>query len=307
MTNNKLKQLCLIICFFFNFENLALSKIKLEILYKINNEIVTNIDLDNEKKFLQFLNPNLVNLSDKQMENISNNSYKNRKIKEIELKKFFDLSKIDLGNIYIENFLTSTNSNKDILISSLDKINLEYKYFYNNFLIDNLWREYIFNKFKSTIYIDKNDLRNQIEEKNKEIEELNLSEIIFEISPNMSFDELSKKIYSEIDTSSFEAAASIYSISESKDFGGKLGWVKSNQITKEIYDIIRKSKEITKPMKIDRGYLIIKINEKRKINQEIDFEEELSKLIKIETEKKLNRLGYIYFNKIKKRIFISEK
>ena len=30
------------------------------------------------------------------------------------------------------------------------------------------------------------------------------------------------------------------------------------------------------------------------------------KLINIETEKEINKFGYIYFNKIKKRTFISE-
>ena len=43
------------------------------------------------------------------------------------------------------------------------------------------------------------------------------------------------KIYSEINKSGFEAAASIFSISDSKNFGGKLGWIKSSQISKKIY------------------------------------------------------------------------
>ena len=69
---------------------------------------------------------------------------------------------------------------------------------------------------------------------------------------------------------------------------------------------IKKGKEITSPIKINNGYLIIKVNEVRKIREKINFDEELNKLINLESEKELNRLGYIYFNKIKKRIFISE-
>ena len=94
---------------------------------------------------------------------------------------------------------------------------------------------------------------------------------------------------------------SIYSISDTKNVGGNLGWIKSNQISKNIYDEIKVVKNITKPIKTNNGYLIIKINDKREINEKIDVEEELSKLINIETEKEINKLGYIYFNKIKKK------
>ena len=119
-------------------------------------------------------------------------------------------------------------------------------------------------------------------------------------------EKLAEKIFYEIENYGFEAAASIYSISDTKNVGGNLGWIKSNQISKNIYDEIKVVKNITKPIKTNNGYLIIKINDKREINEKIDVEEELSKLINIETEKEINKLGYIYFNKIKKRTFISE-
>ena len=119
-------------------------------------------------------------------------------------------------------------------------------------------------------------------------------------------EKLVEKIFYEIENYGFEAAAIIYSISDTKNVGGNLGWIKSNQISKNIYDEIKIVKKITKPIKTNNGYLIIKINDKREINEKIDVEEELSKLINIETEKEINKLGYIYFNKIKKKTFISE-
>ena len=117
---------------------------------------------------------------------------------------------------------------------------------------------------------------------------------------------LSDQIYNEIEKSGFEAAASIYSISDSKNFGGKLGWIKSNQISEKIYNIIKNSSKLTTPIKTKDGYLILKINDKRESTMEINLERELSKLINSERQKELNKLGYIYFNKIKKRTFISE-
>ncbi len=307
MNNLKFKRIFILVLILLLFKNSANAKIKSEIIYKLNNEIITNVDLENEKKFLLFLNPNLKNLSLSQIENISENSLKNRKIKEIELKKFFDLEEKELNKSFLKNFILNANySSEEIFLQELAKNNLKFKYFEKNFIIDNLWREFIYNKYKSQVQINVKELKQQIQNQKNEIEELNLSEILFKIKPNLSLEDTKNEIYEEIKKSGFEAAASIYSISDSKDYGGKLGWIKSSQISKNIYSEIKKEEQITSPIKTQNGYLIIKINEKRKIEEKIDIEIELKKLINLETEKELNKLGYIYFNKIKKRIFVSE-
>ncbi len=307
MINNKKKYIIFTLLFLLTFISVAVAKINSKILIKISDEIITNIDLENEKKFLIFLNPKLNNLSNDQINKISLSSLENRKIKEIELRKFFDLNQDNIGSKFIDNFISNTNyDSKDTFKIKLNEINLEYSFFEKNFTIDNLWREFIYNRFKSQIKIDTIKLKKQIENQKNEIEELNLSEILFEVKPNKTFEELNNQIYSEIDKSGFEAAASIFSISDSKNFGGKLGWVKSSQISKKIYSQIKMQKKITKPIKTNNGFLILKINERRKIKEKINLEQELNKLINLETEKELNKFGYIYFNKIKKRIFISE-
>ena len=190
-----------------------------------------------------------------------------------------------------------------ILVKFSNKLNL----LLSSKICVNVWSEFIFNKFKSQIKINIDELKNQIKNQKTEIQEFNLSEILFKEKPNISINTISDKIYEEIDKSGFEAAASLFSISESKKFGGKLGWIKSDQISSEIYSAISKTKDITKPIKTKNGYLIIKINERRIIKKKINYELELNKLINSETQKELNKLGYIYFNKIKKRTFISEK
>jgi len=307
MINKNKKNIIFTLLILLTSMSMAFAKINSKILFKISDEIITNIDLENEKKFLIFLNPNLNNLSDEQINKISLSSLENRKIKEIELRKYFDLNKDNIGSKFIDNFIASANYNsKDAFKIKLNEIDLELNFFEKNFIIDNLWREYIYNRFKSQIKIDTDKLKKQIENQKNEIEELNLSEILFEIKSNTTFKELSNQIYSEIDKSGFEAAASIYSISDSKNFGGKLGWIKSSQISKKIYSQINNQKKITDPIKTNNGFLILKINERRTIKEKINLEQELEKLIGLETEKELNKLGYIYFNKIKKRIFISE-
>ncbi len=307
MINKSYNYLTLTLLLWIMLSSIVLAKAKIEIIFKIEEHIITNIDIENEIKFLIFLNPRLEGLNKNQIKQISKNSLKNRKIKEIELVKFIDLKKENIGDNFIENFLSNSKLSKDQLLDQLNKVDLPYEFFEYNFIVDNVWRQFVYNKFKSQVKINLEDLKKQITSQNTKIEELNLSEILFENKLNKNFNDLKSKIYSEIKKSGFEAAASIYSISESKNFGGNLGWIKSNQISKEIYDQINSGKKITNPIKTNNGFLIIKVNDRREINQEINFDEELKKIINIETEKQLNKLGYIYFNKIKKRIFISEK
>ena len=297
-----------IIFFLISFFSLNVAaKINTSILMKINNEIVTNIDLENEKKFLLLLNPNMKSLSKSQIEKIAKSSLINRKIKEIELNKYFEIDTIEFGNAYFENFIrNSIFKNQDLLNTKLKEYNVELLDFKRNIVLDNLWKEFIFDKFKSKIKVDVNKLRQQLNNQKNQIEEINISEILFKIEGDVTLKELSNKIYAEIEKSGFEATAGMFSISDSKNYGGKIGWIKSNQISKEIFSQIDKNRQITDPIKTSQGYLILKINDRRDVNQKIDFDEELKKLINIETSKELNKLGFIYFNKIKKRIFISE-
>ena len=307
MINKITKNFLFILIFFLFFSTFALSSTKIEILYKINDQIVTSKDLENEKKFLLFLNSNLKKLSNEKIEKISKDSLLNRKIKEIELNKYFNLKDNNKGQETVDNFILSANISKDILIKQLKSINLKYDYLKSNFLIDSLWREYIFNRFKAQVKINYDDLRKKIQNQSKEIVELNLSEILFEVKSNVKLEDLVNQIYGEIDKYGFEAAASIYSRSDSKNFGGNLGWIKSSQISKTVYSEIKRADKITRPIKTKNGYLIIKINEKRNITEKVNEEEELKKLVNAETNKELNKFGYIYFNKIKKRIFINEE
>ncbi len=214
MINKITKNFLFILIFFLFFSTFALSSTKIEILYKINDQIVTSKDLENEKKFLLFLNSKLKKLSNEKIEKISEDSLLNRKIKEIELKKYFNLSNNSKGKDAVDNFILSANISRDILIKQLKSINLKYDYLENNFLIDSLWREYIFNRFKAQVKINFDDLRKKIQNQSVEIVELNLSEILFEVKSNINLEELTNQIYAEIDKYGFEAAASIYSRSE---------------------------------------------------------------------------------------------
>ena len=144
MNNINFKLISFIIFLLINFSQSTYGKIKSEIIYKINEEIITNIDIDNEIKFLLFLNPKLKNLSKDKFETISRDSLKNRKIKEIELRKYYNLNENKITEKFINNFISTKNyKNKDDLMYKLEQANLQYYLFEKNFLVDNLWRNKI--------------------------------------------------------------------------------------------------------------------------------------------------------------------
>ena len=57
---------------------------------------------------------------------------------------------------------------------------------------------------------------------------------------------------------------------------------------------------------IPGGFLILKINDKRKVKREINIEKEIQAVIKNKTNKQLNQFSIMYFNKIKKNVLINE-
>ena len=75
--------------FILNFDNAFENKI----IIKIENEIITSVDLENEKKYLIALNPNIKNLENKKFNIISKNSLVREKIKENEILKYVETIK----------------------------------------------------------------------------------------------------------------------------------------------------------------------------------------------------------------------
>ena len=288
------------------------SEEKVYIELKIENEIITNIDINNEKNYLIALNNNLENLDKKQLYLISKNSLIKEKIKKIELDKFFDLEKNRvLMEKLIKNLYRNLKFNDEKEFAEyLDNYNLEVDEVGEKILIETLWNELIFNKFNKNININENKLKIKLEEqlKKNKIEEFNLSEIIFEIKSSEKLEKKRKKISNFINDNGFKNAANSFSISDSAKFGGKIGWVNKTQISKVILEKINKLQigEITDPIQINNGYIIIKLNDKRLIKRNIDIDKEIKKLVIYEKDKQLNQYSLMYFNRIKKNLLINE-
>ncbi len=285
---------------------------KVFIELKIENEIITNIDIYDERNYLIALNNNLKKLSKNQIYNLSKNSLIREKIKKIELSKYFNLEKPNKHNKkFIEKLYRNLKfNNVEEFQKYLDSYNLSIENIEKKILIETLWNQLIFEKYNKNIKVDEKKLRAKLknELKKNKIEEFNLSEIIFELKLNENIKDKQKKIIEFIENNSFENAANIYSISDSSKFGGKIGWTNKAQIAKNILNEIEKIEigGITNPIQINNSYIILKVNEKRMVKKDVDFEKQIKNLIIYEKDRQLNQYSLMYFNRIKKNLFIND-
>ena len=281
-----------------------------KIILKIENQIITSLDVNNEYKYLIALNPSLKDSKKKDVIKFSERSIINEKIKKIEIDKNFDNPKIPksileniLKNVYSKIGLTSLDEFKRYLTIN----NINYEDIKNKLIIEALWNELIIIKFSSKIKINENDLRKRINS-NKIIKSFLLSEIFFEITDSSNLDDKFKEIKNVINDKGFEFAALKYSISSTSNLGGKLDWINENSLNKNIITPLNNLRinEFTKPITLPGGFLILKINDIQTDKVEIDTNKELIKLKNYEKNNQLNQYSKIYFNKIKKSLEISE-
>ena len=106
----------------------------------------------------------------------------------------------------------------------------------------------------------------------------------------------------------FEAAASKYSISDTSTNGGKIGWIKNNNLNEKLKKQISNLNEgqISKPIKIPNGNLLIKLNKKKELKSKIDLDLEIKKQINFEQNRQLNSFSLNFYKKIKQNSTINE-
>jgi peptidyl-prolyl cis-trans isomerase SurA len=283
------------------------------IVIKVNNEIITNIDIENEIRYLVALNNELKETSEEILKNLAKQSVIKEKIKKKEVSKYF---KFNTSQEFLDNVIKSyyTKLGIDSLENFkiyLQEYDLELEIVKNKIEIELLWNQLIGRQYQDQIIINKKDLENKVEKYLKENEltkEFNLSEIVFQIKNENEIIEKKNLIKKDIVEKGFKSAANIYSISESSKFGGELGWIKSNQLSNKILDILTNLSidELSEPIKIPNGYMILKINDIREITIEKDKEKLLDDLIKVETNNKYSQFSIIHYNKLKLNSVISE-
>ena len=291
-------------------QSFALS-IENKIMLKINNQIITTIDVYQEANYLKALNPNIQNLDKKKILDIARSSLIREKIKEIELSKY---KKNEIDPKYLEQIIQSIYRKIDLENKS------EFKKYVKNFGIDieiiekklqieTRWNQLIYKKFFSKLKIDKESIRKNIDANREKSISFLLYEIVFSIDKDNQNNEVFNSIEKSILKEGFENAAAIYSISESSKTGGNLGWVNENNINNKILKNVNTLEigQHTKPILIPGGFLILQLKDKKNVEKKIDIEKELVLRIRSLQNQQLNQYSNIYFKKIKKDILINEK
>ncbi len=302
----------LIIIFFICFISEIEAKATIQIKYKVGDEIITNTDIQNEKKYLIFLRPELNNLSEEEIIKVSENSLIKELIKKKEINKVFkDLNnEILIKEIKNKLFRYKKVKNEKELKSIILNANIKYEKIIDKMKYELFWNELVFQKYNNLIKIDKErlkvDLNSKIS-KNKKYE-YNISELLFELNENETLENKYKEIISYIKLNDFRTAATRFSISNSSNNGGDIGWIKETLFSRDLNDIIKnmKKSQITKPIKYPSGYLILRINDKREIKRSINFEEELEQLVSFEKNKQLNQFSLLFYKKLKQNTVINE-
>ena len=291
--------------------NTSSNSIENKILLKIDNQIITSIDVANEYKYLIALNPSLKNSEKKDIIKLSKKSIIQERIKKIEIKKNFNNPKIPqeileriLNNVYSRIGISNLDDFKKYLVKS----NVNFANVKNKLEIEALWNELIFIKFSSKIKINEKELRNRIKDNNKYLKSYLLSEISFEVKNIKDLESKFQEVINTINDKGFDFAALKYSVSPTSSLGGKLDWINENSLNKNIISAIDKLEinDFTKPINVPGGFLILQINDIKNTKIEIDVEEELKKLKNYEKNNQLNQYSKIYFNKVKKDLEISE-
>ncbi len=307
-----------IVFFFIFLLNFFYSQIsysnEIYVVMKVNNKIITNIDISNEYRYLVALRPSLQDVDKKKVLNLAKDSILREKIKEEEIIKHFDLT---VENKFIDKIVANFYKkmgmkNENEFINYLKKYNLELEDIRMKISIETAWNDLIYKKFSNKVEIDKIRIKKNIEKIISESgEQYNF--LIFEILFNAeNYEEVQKKynvIEKSISEIGFKNTANLHSVSDSAKLGGKIGWINESQlneiIKREIINL--EIGKYTKPITVPGGFLIVKLEDKIKEEMNINFEEEYKKQIANEKNTQLKNFSEIYFKKIKKNATISEK
>ena len=290
---------------------------EVKILYKVNDSIITNYDIIDEVNYLVSLNTNLTQLNKKQISLNAKNSLIREIIKKDEISKFYEVNyeeelKSEKINIIIKNFsekigFKSNQEFEDYLrIKNINIDDLKKK-----FIIERFWNQLIFDKYRNLVKIDKSKIENNLEElikNNSKILSFNLSEIIFLEKNREAIEKKTQEILASIENIGFKDTAVLHSISESSKLGGEIGWINQNQISKKIFLEIKDLEigEFSKPIIASSGIIFLKVNDKKKIDAQIDKKKEMERLLSFERDRILNEYSIIYYKEIENKAYVEK-
>jgi peptidyl-prolyl cis-trans isomerase SurA len=291
---------CVLSQYSFAFEN--------KILIRIDQKIITTIDILNEINYLTSLNPTFKTADQNTKFEIAKNSLIKQALKEKEIYKIFkniDLKDDDFKRILINQYSNKNLDNINSVEQYLKKFDLEFSDLFEKTEINAYWNEMIVQRFNKNININRDNIRENLLKNNIQ-KEFNLSEILFSISADEKLESRYNKIIDDINKNGFDATALKFSLSDTSSQGGLIGWVKESALNQTIMQILYEyqANMITKPIRIPSGFLILKINDIREINKYSNLDEEIEQIVKLQINNQLSQFSNILIEKIRKEVEI---
>ena len=297
------------------FDTSFIHSLENKILFEVNNAIITSIDLYNEKNYLIALNKDIKRLEENKILEIAKNSLIKDKIITNEILKYTDKLEIEeqyLNKIIEEIYRKQNLATFEEFLDYLKYNNVSIEYLKKRISIELIWNDLILAKFSSKIKIDRDKIRDELnnEKYSKSIEYF-LSEIVFNNPLNSNFDEKIQKIENDIKEKGFKNAVLIHSISNSSTKNsGEIGWVNENSLNVEIKKILKNLNisDHTNPITVPGGFLILRIDDIRIVeNNNFNIDKKLEEIVRSKRNEQLNNYSNIYYNKIRKDHQINEK
>ena len=296
------RTLLIIFIYFILIQNLAIA-LENKILFKVENEIITTVDIKNEINYLKIFNQQINNLEENQIYEIAKNSVIREKIKSITILKLikeFQINDEYLKKLVENNYLKDKFNSLKEFKTFLKAKDIKYSYLSNKLVINSHWNQLIYEKYGSKVKINRVKIEEEILANKNFLNQLFLSEIVFDLEEKETLDNKFDLIKKSIKQIGFKNAALTFSISESASEGGEIGWVSENSLNKIILKQVNKIKigEYTNPIVVPGGFIIIKLDDIKKKKIEVDVKKEIEKVVMYKTNQQLNTFSNIYLKKI---------
>ena len=310
-----MKKIIILVIIYLSFLKFSVAENhEVKILYKINENIISNIDVANEIKYLRILDKNFQNIELDKLKDIALKSLIKEFIKKDEIEKYYN---VDYNSADIDKYINQIGSNLgfnniDDLTNYLSKDGIKLEDIRKKLNIEKTWNSLIYEIYSNKIVINKQQISNKLEKiinQKTYQKSFKLSEIVFSAKDKISFEKKYKEILDDIEKANFSQAAIIHSISDTANTGGDVGWVKTSQLSKKIYDEIKNlnAEQISRPITTPGGVMILKVNEiKDVLNEKLDKDLEFSNMIKIEQNRQLTEYSIIHYKKVERNSYVKK-
>lgn len=301
---------------FFLFGSTAYSKSNhFRVVAKVNDEVITEHDLNNRHKLMVFSIKNNVNA--KERREIKNQALEQLIDEKIKKQHFVD-KKIDVEEkelaSYIREIEKSQGFGKGGLKKYLREFSVSWKTYHEKLRTDLLWNKLIVTQIRPNIFVfeyETNEAAEYILE-NPDRVRFDISEIFIPIK-NVGDKErkelIAKKLAKEIRRNdNFEDLVQKFSRSSTAKDMGKIGWVDEKDLNQDIFGAIKNLNKggVSDPVFIGQnesgGFYIFKLNDKKK--ERIVKEEEIGRIKTILFNQKLEREVKKYLDKLHQNSFV---